>query len=87
MEKFIDKQYLSLQFKDKVHQKNGSEFQSFFENVAQKVYPDFQKVRPYGNEGDGGNDGYRPSDGIYYQMYAPKDPEEKDSAAAKISIR
>jgi len=79
----LDKQYLSLQFRDKVHQKNATEFQSFFEEIAQKAFKDFQKVRPCGNQGDGGNDGYRPSEGIYYQVYAPKDPKEKDANAAK----
>lgn len=78
----FDKKYLSLQFSVRVHQKSGSEYQSFFESIMEKAFPDFQKVRPYGKEGDKGNDGYRPAGGIYYQVYAPLDPFEKEADAA-----
>jgi len=79
----LDKNYLRLQFRLKVHEKNATEFQTFFENIMQEAYPDFQKIRPYGKEGDKGNDGYRPNEGIYYQVYAPKNPNEKDAEAAR----
>lgn len=79
----IDKNYLSLQFWNKVYQKNATEFQSFFEGIMQKAFPDFKKIRPYGNKGDSGNDGYIPAKGIYYQVYAPIDPLEKEAYAAK----
>ncbi len=51
----IDKNYLRLQFWNKVYQKNATEFQSFFEDIMQKTFSDFQKIRPYGKQGDGGN--------------------------------
>lgn len=78
----LDKNYLSLQFKNNIHSKDGAEFQSFFENIMEKAFIDFQKIRPRGNEGDGGNDGYRKELGIYYQVYAPRTPKinEKDAA-------
>lgn len=79
----LDKKYLTLQFWLKVHQKSGIEFQTFFEQIMEKAYPNFQKIRPYGREGDKGNDGYRPSEGIYYQAYAPSDPSEKEADAAE----
>jgi len=79
----LDKNYLSLQFRDKIHTKNGTEFQSFFENIMGKAYLDFQKIKPYGNEGDRGNDGYRKNSGIYYQVYAPEVPLIKLAKAAK----
>lgn len=82
MEK-IDKTYLRLQFWLRIHEKNATEFQTFFEDIMQKAFPNFQKIRPYGNQGDGGNDGYRPDEGIYYQVYAPRKPDEKEAAAAK----
>lgn len=81
--KDIDRKYLLLQFWDKVHQKSAAEFQSFFEEIMQKAYPSFQKIRPYGKEGDRGNDGYRPDKGIYYQVYSPKNPNEKEAEAAQ----
>lgn len=77
----IDKHYLSLQFKLKIHSKNGSEFQSFFENIMGEAFGDFRKI-PSGG-GDGGNDGWIPSLGRYYQVYAPNVPATKDSEASK----
>jgi len=78
----LDKHFLSLQFKSNIYSKNGNVFQSFFEDIMEKAYLDFQKIRPYGNKGDGGNDGYRKDLGIYYQVYAPRTPKinEKDAA-------
>ncbi|MGE5494747.1 MAG: hypothetical protein ACM3S4_05555 [Burkholderiales bacterium] len=78
-----DKNYLRLQFWNKIYEKNGLEFQSFFENIMIKVIPGFQKIRPYGNKGDSGNDGYIPDKGIYYQVYSPKTPNAKDTDAVK----
>jgi hypothetical protein len=79
----IDVNYLLLQFKIKIYSKNATEFQSFFEDIMEKAYLDFQKIRPYGNEGDAGNDGYRKDSGIYYQIYAPKVPKLNEAKAAK----
>lgn len=79
----LDTNYLSLQFRDKVYQKNGADFQAFFESIMDKAFPGFQKIRPYGKEGDKGNDGYCPSEGIYYQVYAPTNPHEKEADAAE----
>lgn len=79
----IDKNYLFLQFKNKIYSKNGNNFQSFFESIMEKAYSDFQKIKPYGNQGDGGNDGYRKNSGVYYQVYAPHSPSIKEAEAAR----
>ncbi len=76
----FDKHYLRLQFTYKIYSKNGAEFQSFFESIMEKVYPEFSKV-PSGG-GDGGNDGWIKNLGRYYQVYAPNTPAIKDSEAA-----
>jgi hypothetical protein len=78
-----DKHYLTLQFQNKIYQKNSTEFQSFFESIMKKAYEDFEVVRPYGNLGDGGNDGFRRTKGIYYQVNSPIKPDEKEVDAAK----
>jgi hypothetical protein len=78
----LDKNYLSLQFWNKVYQKTGIQFQTFFEEIME-LTPGFQKIKPYGSEGDKGNDGYRPAEGIYYQVYAPTEPGEKEADAAQ----
>ena len=79
--KALDKHYLSLQFKLKIHSKNATEFQNFFENIMEQAFDDFRKV-PSGG-GDGGNDGWIRRLGRYYQVYAPNVPATKDSEAAK----
>jgi len=83
----IDKKYLTLQFRNRIYEKNGTEFQSFFENIMEKVFHDYQKIQPYGKEGDSGNDGYIKSFGVYYQVYAPNEPRvSKAHAASKLKI-
>ena len=78
--KALDRNYLSLQFRNKIHSKNATEFQSFFENIMEKAFSNFKKV-PSGG-GDGGNDGWIKELGRYYQVYAPNTPATKDSYAA-----
>jgi len=78
--KTLDKHYLSIQFKLKIHSKNGTEFQSFFENIMGETFDDFRKI-PSGG-GDGGNDGWIRKLGRYYQVYSPNVPATKDSDAA-----
>lgn len=82
----IDRKYLSLQFWKKINEKNGTEFQSLFSDVMQKAYPEFKKIRPFGNLGDGGNDGYIPTKGIYYQVYAPENPAYRSTEASKKMV-
>lgn len=79
----IDKNYLRTQFRLRIHEKNATEFQSFFEEIMQAAFPDFHKIRPYGKAGDKGNDGYRPDKGTYYQVYSPRKPDEKEADAAR----
>ena len=79
----LDQNNLLLQFKVNIYSKNGTEFQSFFENIMEKVYADFQKIKPHGKYGDSGNDGYRKNFGIYYQIYAPEVPQINQAKAAK----
>lgn len=79
----IDKKFILLQFKEKIFLKNGSLFQAFFENLMQVADSRFIKIEPQGRNGDGGNDGYIPEEGKYFQNYAPKTPEDKDTAAAE----
>ena len=79
----LDKHYLSLQFSTAIFKKSGIEFQGFFESIMEKVFSDFQKIRPYGNKGDGGNDGYIKTTGTYYQVYAPNEIKTNELEASK----
>jgi len=79
----IDINYLKLQFWNKVFRKNGKEFQTFFERIMKSAFPDFEAVKPYGKIGDKRNDGFRKSEGIYYQVYSPESPAIKQAEAAR----
>ena len=77
-----DNYFLHLQFENRIHVLEGIEFQTFFEKIMENAYSDYKKIKPYGTDGDGGNDGYRKKAGIYYQVYAPKTPKTNESDAA-----
>src|SRR5258706_3059897 len=78
-----DKHFLALQFRIKIHTKEGTEFQSFFEEVMKKALPGFRKIRPQGSKGDAGNDGYVKGSGTYFQVYAPNTPKVNETKAAE----
>lgn len=80
--KIKDAKYLVLQIRTRIFELNGTAFQSFFEKVMLEYDNDFTIVRPYGKLGDGGNDGFIRSKGIYYQVYSPTNPKEKLKEAA-----
>lgn len=42
----LDKRYLSMQFRLRVHEKNATEFQSFFEDIMEAAFKNFHKIRP-----------------------------------------
>ena len=53
-------------------EKKGTEFQDWFVKLAGYAFgPDFEAVRPYGNQGDLKCDGRRVSTGTFFQCYAP----------------
>ncbi len=58
-------------FKLRLAQSRGQEFQNFFTQVMTYAHRDFQPVRTQGPLGDQKNDGFIPSTGTYFQVYAP----------------
>jgi hypothetical protein len=77
-----DEKYLArILFQQKVYQSIGNAFQALFWDVKSKEDNNFQRVRPYGNIGDRGNDGFSPSTGEYYQVYAPEELSIKEADA------
>jgi hypothetical protein len=59
-------------FKLELYKVYGESFQRLFNDIASYRYPNFQAVSPYGNQGDGGNDGWIPDENRYYQVYGKK---------------
>ena len=63
---------------------NNQAFQQLFWTVMRARHnQDFVEIRPQGRLGDGGNDGFLPADGHYFQVYGPVDPKEKVTEAAE----
>lgn len=60
-------------FKIAVLQANATQFEILFSKVKNYVHSDFAQVKPHGNIGDRGNDGWLPSSGTYFQCYAPEE--------------
>ncbi|MCE1224964.1 MAG: hypothetical protein LWW87_00610 [Geobacteraceae bacterium] len=59
-------------FKLRLYEASGNAFQKLFNSVMQYALPGFQSVTPWGNWGDGGNDGWCPHDNRYFQVYGPE---------------
>jgi hypothetical protein len=70
-------------FELRIRQAKGDTFQDLFNAVMQRRYPSFVPMRPYGNVGDRGNDGYVAETGTFFQVYAPKDPSTTVAEAAR----
>jgi hypothetical protein len=73
-------------FRLRVHEASGDAFQLLFNKVMHYWDPRFQSIVPWGNWGDGGNDGWIQEDGHYHQLYAPKVLTDKtDTASTALS--
>jgi len=60
-------------FKLIVLQSDGKQYEDLFVKVMTYHNSDFRAVKPHGNIGDRGNDGWVFSTGTYYQVYAPEE--------------
>jgi hypothetical protein len=76
--------YYEAIFEKEFLKRKGTIFQDFFSEIMEKCHPgDFQRVRPWGNEGDKKNDGYLKSQRTIFQSYAPNEMEASE-AISKI---
>ncbi|HET8814977.1 MAG TPA: ABC-three component system protein [Solirubrobacterales bacterium] len=62
-----------LRFINECLRRTGTEFQSFFEDLMEKVDPAFVRIKPSGQEGDWKSDGWLPGSGTCFQVYAPEE--------------
>jgi len=60
-------------FRLKIHESKGQAFEDLFTSIMNYAEPDFQQIKAWGNIGDGKNDGYIKSKGIFFQVYAPEE--------------
>lgn len=83
-EKYVARIFLQL----RIHECNGSAFEKLFTDIMRYAHKDFIQIKPQGAKGDRGNDGYHPSAGHYFQVYAPENPadmRERGKAATKAA--
>lgn len=68
-----------------VHESEGQKYEDLFIKIMGYANPEFRPIKPHGNAGDRGNDGYVHEEGIYYQVYAPEDlPKNTTTAISKM---
>lgn len=67
----------------KVHESDGQAFEDLFTTIMTRANANFTPIKPQGNIGDRKNDGYDPTQGRYYQVFAPEDINKSKSAAVK----
>jgi hypothetical protein len=75
--------YHSLVFKVACHERKGTAFQTFFNQIMHKHDPSFISVKPAGKIGDWKCDGYSSGTSTVYQCYAPEGIR-LEKAAAKV---
>lgn len=69
-------------FKLSVYESSGTLFQQLFNKVMQYSTPGFQAVAPWGNWGDGGNDGWCPKENRYFQVFGQEATKTKSPVLA-----
>ncbi len=67
-----EKLILRTLFQNKIYKADGQVFEDLFTSIMSYAEKDFRQIKPWGNIGDRKNDGYIPSKGIFYQVYAPE---------------
>lgn len=77
-----DNFWFRILFKVKLYEVSGDSFQRFFQDIASYRFENFQSVAPYGNQGDGGNDGWIPDEKRYFQVYGKKADSKENAAYA-----
>jgi len=69
----LEKGLCRIIFKNMLLTSHGNAFENLFTQIISNAESGFRQIKPWGNLGDGKNDGYIPNKGIYYQVYAPED--------------
>ncbi|OEE76439.1 hypothetical protein [Vibrio genomosp. F6] len=76
---------MRTRFKLLVHESNAQAYEDLFVKIMKQVDLNFKPVKPHGNIGDRGNDGWCSDRGVYYQVYAPESlPSNSSQSLAKL---
>jgi hypothetical protein len=77
------KQIARLMFRNRILKASGNEFEAMFTQIMSAARSDFRQVKPQGTFGDRKNDGFEPTSGRYFQVYAPEDLRRREQDALK----
>lgn len=61
-----------------LYEKNKDEFENFVIEIYRMEYSNIQSIKPQGQKGDGGNDGYVPNE-LVLQCYSPEHIDAKET--------
>ena len=75
--KAIQKYFARLLLKVKIYECDGNQYEELFSKIQYYRDSDFRQIKPQGSLGDGKNDGYIKSQGVYFQVYAPENSTKK----------
>lgn len=79
------KYYSELRFSLTAIKSDGQKYEDLFNDVMILSKSGFRKVKAYGNIGDRKNDGFQPSTGTYYQVFAPENIDKERTIANAVS--
>ena len=78
--------YMSrIMFQNKVYSSDGQKYEDLFSKVMVKHNTNFKMIKPYGNIGDRKNDGFDKTTGVYFQVFAPENIENKITISTAIN--
>lgn len=78
--------YLEIALEQRLRANVGTAFQRFFSDVMEKIYPDFQRVKPQGRSGDNANDGIFMRGATIHQCYGADNGHVLGAKAAAKKI-
>ena len=67
----------------RIYESDAQAYEDLFVRVIGYATPTFRPVKPHGDIGDRKNDGFDPSTGTYYQVYAPQEIRRNAGDALK----
>lgn len=78
--------YYHMHFENSLLKSYGFMFQEHFYNLMSSCNPNFRKIDTQGRVGDRKCDGYICTEGIFYQVYGPKDTTTAESSIQKYAV-
>ncbi|TSE32488.1 ABC-three component system protein [Tepidimonas charontis] len=76
----VENYWARILFKLRLYEASGQAFQGLVSDLMHARHQDFLAVRPSGRSGDGGNDGYVPSQQWFLQVHGPEAGSKIDPA-------